>query len=352
MKLVIMAGGSGTRLWPVSRKNTPKQIKPFIGNETLLQMTYRRICKSFKIKDIFISANINQKKLIKGQLPKFSDANLILEPVKRDTAAAVGLACITLAKKNPKEVMATINSDHYIKNEKEFNRVLKLSGKIANEYADNLILVGINPTYPETGYGYIKLNKIIKNYGQDKLFSVECFKEKPDLSTAKRYLNSWAYLWNPAFFVFRVDKMLSLFRKHLPEQYNILSKIKANPAKLNREFPKIKAISTDYGIMEKTKDLLCLPAAFDWVDVGHWRSVKDILSKKEADNIFNGKYVGLDSSGNLAYSYSNKLITTIGIKNSIIIETPDAILVCPKDKAQDVKKLVQLLEKKGLSQYI
>lgn len=347
-----MAGGSGTRLWPVSRQAEPKQVKPFFDNQTLLQKTYKRLKKGFSIKDIYISTNVNQKKYIKAQLPNFSEKNLILEPIKRDTAAAIGLAVITLARKNPKEIMAIVNSDHYIENEKEFNRVMRLTGRVAKEYPNNLVLIGLNPSYPETGYGYIKLNRQIKNFNGDKVFTVDCFKEKPDLKTAKRYLKNWAYLWNPAYFVFRVDKMLSLFKRYLPQQFNILKKIKESPVKLNKEFPKIKPISIDYGIMEKTKDLLCLPADFGWADVGHWRTVKDILSKRDGDNVIKGKYLGLESNGNLAYSYSNKLITTIGVKNMIIIETHDAILVCPKDKAQDVKKIVEKLKKKGLSKYL
>lgn len=352
MKLVIMAGGSGTRLWPVSRKLSPKQIKPFFGKETLLQKTYKRLKKSFNESDIFISSNINQKNLIIKQLPKFPAANLILEPVRRDTAAAIGLVSATFARNNSKEIIATVNSDHYIKNEREFNRVLKLAGIVVQEHPNYLTLIGINPTYPETGYGYIKLDKQIQNYHKDKLYTVECFKEKPDLKTAKRYLRNWSYLWNPAYFVFRADKMLSLFKKHLPKQHRILKIIKENPDRLNREFPKIKPISVDYGIMEKTRDLLCLPANFDWCDIGHWRTVKDILSEKNDDNIIKGKYIGLESNGNLVYSYTNKLIATIGIKNTIIIETDDAVLVCPKDKAQDVKKLVDKFKKSGLNKYL
>jgi len=169
---------------------------------------------------------------------------------------------------------------------------------------------------------------------------------------AKRYLKNWAYLWNPAYFVFRPEAMLLLFKKYLPGQYKILMKIKRSPLKLRQEYGKIKPISIDYGIMEKTKDLLCLPAAFEWADIGHWSKVHDILAEGKKANVVRGKYIHVDGEGNLIYSYSNKLVATVGIKNSIIIETENAILVCPKSRAQEVKKIVEQLEKKKLNQYL
>lgn len=352
MKILIMAGGSGTRLWPVSKEKDPKQNKTLIGKNTLLQQTYKRIKKGFKDSDIFLSINKRQIKEVCKQLPNIRKENIICEPAKRDTAAAIGLATMFIAQKNPKEIIATINSDHYIKNEKEFIRVLKLAGKITKDYPDHLTLIGLNPSYPETGYGYIKLNKQIKSFNGDKVYTVDSFKEKPDLKTAKKYLANWAYLWNPAYFVFSVSTMLNLYKKHLPGQHRILMNIKKTPTALNKEFLRIKPISIDYGIMEKTEKLLCLPANFDWADVGHWRTVKDILSKKDGENVIKGKYLGLDSKNNLVYSYSNKLIATIGLKNMIIIETNDAVLICPKDRAQDVKKLVAKLKKQGLNKYL
>ncbi len=252
MKLVIMAGGSGTRLWPVSRKKEPKQVKPFFGNETLLQKSFKRLRKGFPLKDIYISSNINQKKFIKQQLPNFPEKQLILEPIRKDTAAAIGYFSLILSLEDPKAIIATINSDQYISDVKKYLKFLKLSQRVVEKYPKKILLIGINPTYPETGYGYIKLGEKIKTNLVKALFQVEKFVEKPDLVTAKHYLTKWNYLWNPAIFVFRVDYMLELFKKYLPQQFNILKKIKESPVKLNKEFPKIKPISIDYGIMEKT----------------------------------------------------------------------------------------------------
>ncbi|MBU0598450.1 mannose-1-phosphate guanylyltransferase [Patescibacteria group bacterium] len=358
MKVVILAGGGGKRLWPVSRKKQPKQVQAFIGRQTLLQLTYKRLKKGFKGSDIYISTNYKQVRLIKKQLPLFPDKNLIVEPAKKDTAAAIGLAAITLAKQDPKEVMIMANSDGYIKNEKEYIRILKLSEKVIKKNPQNSLLIGIRPTYPETGYGYIKINKIFKQVGNDEIFYGQKFIEKPDLTTAKKYIKTWDYLWNPAMFCWRVDYLLSLYKKHLPQHYSTLMKIsevigtRTSKSAINREFNKLKPISIDYGIMEKTKNLIVIPASFDWADVGHWRTVKEILASKESSNVTKGRTLQINSKDNLIYSHSGKLIATAGLEHMIVIETEDCILVCPKDKAQDVKKIVEELEKRKLNKYL
>jgi len=353
MKIVILAGGGGTRLWPVSRKNKPKQIQPFIGNKTLLQKTFERLRSGFKLDDILVSANARHYSLIHKQIPALPKKNYILEPEKKDTAAAIGLVAAYLAKQNPKEVFLTANADHYIKNVKEYIRIIKLIGKVVKDNPAATGLVGIKPTYPETEYGYIKINKLFGQIGNDEIFYGEKFIEKPDFITAKKYFKAWDYLWNPAMFCWRADYLLSLFKKHLPKHYLHLNKIqkavgtKSEKSVLNREFKKIKpSISIDYGIMEKIKKMLVVPADFDWVDVGHWRTVKDVLSQKKDDNVIKGKYVGHDSKGNLIYSYSGKLIATAGVENMVIIDTEDCLLVCPKNRAHEIKKIVEELKKR------
>ncbi len=358
MKIVILAGGGGTRLWPVSRKNKPKQIQPFIGNKTLLQKTYERLRKGFSVRDIFISTNYAQLPIINKQLAGLSRDHFILETAKKDTAAAIGLAAVALAKKNPQEIMMLISSDHYIKNEKEFIRISHLAERVVARNPQYSLLIGIRPSYPETGYGYIKINKVFQQLGDDEIFQVERFVEKPDLLTAKKYVKRWDYLWNSGIFCWRVDHLLNLFKKFLPNHYRILIRLQpflGTPREKRAvagEFKKIKPISIDYGIMEKTKKRIVIPADMDWADVGHWRTVMDILSKAGTDNVVRGRHLGHDSAGNLIYSYSGRLIATAGLRDTIIIDAEDCLLVCPKNRAQDVKKIVEQLEKKKMKKYL
>ncbi|MFA6553321.1 MAG: sugar phosphate nucleotidyltransferase [Patescibacteria group bacterium] len=358
MKIVILAGGGGTRLWPVSRKAKPKQIQPFVGNLTLLQKTFRRAKRGFRKSDIFVSTSYAQQKLIQRQIPELSRANYILEPAKRDTAAAIGLAAVAVAKRDPHAVMMLASSDHFVKNEKEYIRVARLAERLIKKNPEYSLLIGIKPTYPETGYGYIKINKVFKQAGDDEIFFAQKFVEKPNLETAKRYVKHWDYLWNSGIFCWRVDHLLQLFKTYLPKQYEILMRIQPamgtpkESAVVKREFPKIIPISIDYGIMEKTKKILVIPASFDWADVGHWRTVRDILAKDPDENVTRGEHVTHDSHGNLLYSYSKKLIATAGLRDMIVIDMEDCLLVCPKDRAQDVKKIVEELERRKLKQYL
>lgn len=353
MKALILAGGTGTRLWPVSRKNFPKQIKPLIGKESLLKTTLKRIKRGFASADIILSINREQLSQIKKDLGSMVLAkNYLIEPIKRDTAAAIGLAAAIIAEVNPQEIIVTVNSDHYVKNQAEYLRILKSAGEAVKKYPDHLVLVGIKPSYPETGYGYIKLKKPVGLLGQDIFYQVDCFKEKPDFKTAKKYLANKNYLWNPAYFVFQAGTMMKLFKKYLPEQYKILTRIAGKPSLLKREFKKIKPISIDYGIMEKSKKMLCLPASFNWSDIGHFASLHKTMAAKSSANVVKGEYLGQDSSGNLVYNYTNKLVATLGIKNLVIVATDDVLLICPKNRAQEVKKLVEELEKRKMKRYL
>lgn len=359
MKLVILAGGSGTRLWPVSRNATPKQIQTIIGNQTLLNKTYERLCSGFSHKNIYIATNGKQIDLIKQQLPACPLKNFIVEPAKRDTAAAIGLAAVYLHKENPKEIMININSDHHIENEKEYIRIIKLSENVIKKKPEAGVLIGVSPTYPETGYGYIKMGGEALQIGKDKIFRIDRFEEKPDKKTAIKYTESWEYLWNLGCFVFRVDTLLKLYQKYLPEMYKHLKAIEKaigtddEESVLKQEFSQIEPISMDYGIIERATDLFVIPSSFGWADVGNWGTVKDILSHKSKKDIKKGKVLSIEGENNLIYNFSNKLVTAIGVKNMILIETDDAVLLCPQESAQDIKKIVNRLKKtKSLNKYL
>jgi mannose-1-phosphate guanylyltransferase len=359
MKLVILAGGSGTRLWPVSRKAAPKQTKPIIGKQSLIAKTYERLCSGFPKKDIFIGTGGEHIDLIKKDLKDFPSSNYIIEPMRRDTAAAIGLAAIYASQKNPKEILININSDHFVEKEKEYIRIIKLAEKIIRKKPDSGVLIGVKPTYPETGYGYIKMGEQAFEVNSDKIFKIEKFEEKPDQETAEKYMEGWEYLWNLGCFVFRVDTLLKLYQKYLPHMYRHLMKIKKaigtleEEEVLKSEFSKIEPISMDYGIIERATDLYVIPSDFGWADVGNWGTVKDILSQNGKKNIKKGKIVSVHSENNLLYNFTDKLVAVIGIKNMVFIETEDAVLLCPKNRAQDIKKIIDKIKnKKSLSKFL
>ncbi|MFA5070558.1 MAG: sugar phosphate nucleotidyltransferase [Patescibacteria group bacterium] len=359
MKAIILAGGGGTRLWPLSRQGKPKQAQKIIGNDTLLQKTFKRLRREFSLADIYVSCGQKHLRLIGKQIPNLPLKNYVLEPTARNTAGAIGLTAVILHKKNPSETISMANSDQYIKNEKEYIRILRTAEKVLKKYPDHTLLIGINPTYPETGYGYIEMGDEKDKFGQDKIFAAKRFVEKPDLKTAESYLKKWNYLWNPAIFVWRVDHLLNLFRKHLPRHYLILKNIenalgtKNEKATVKREFARLESISIDFGLMEKIKEkMLVLPADIGWTDVGHWRSVKEVLSETAEENVILGEHVGYQTKGSLIYNLSEKLVATAGVEDMIIVNTKDALLICPREKAQEVKNIVEILKKKKKEEYL
>lgn len=358
MKAVIMAGGTGTRLWPVSRQNTPKQVHPFGDRQTLLQKTYRRLRRGWPDRDIVVSTNNGQLTAVRQQLGRLPRSRFIVEPVRRDTAAAIGLIASYLWKKNPKEAMFTASSDHYFREEKEYIRAIKAAGKLVFRYPQRTLLFGIKPRYAHTGLGYIMMKRQVDTVDGHDVFSVNRFIEKPNLPTAGRFMTRWEYLWNIGSFMFRVDAMLDKFRRWLPRSHRLLMTMAESfgtsreTATVKRLFPKMDQIAIDYGIMEKDKQMLVLPLDLTWADIGSWREVFDMLADHPQANVVRGRHVTHDAHGNLLLSYSGKLIAAAGLKQMIVVETPDAILICPKDRAQDVKQLVSQLAQRNLHRYL
>lgn len=358
MKAVIMAGGSGTRLWPLSRRSIPKQAQPIVDSQTLLQKTYQRVRRGWTPKDIIVSTSLALFPSLRRQLPQLGRNNFVLEPARRDTAAAIGLVATYLHHRNPRETMFTLNADLFIKDAPAYIRLIRASEKIVARHPKKTLLIGTKPQFPDTSSGYIKTAKPTGTFGQYEIFHVDRFIEKPDLATAKRFLADWQYLLNPAWFVFRVDAMLDKFRRWLNPSYKLLLQIdraigtSREQATVKKLFPKMQKISIDYGIMEKDRDMLVVPANITWTDIGSWRAVYEMLAQQSGANVMRGLHVLHDTSGNLIYSYSGKLIAAAGIKNMIIVETADAILICPRDRSQDVKHLVASLEKKKLHRYL
>ncbi len=351
MYTVIIAGGGGTRLWPLSRTHKPKQLHCLTSDNTMIQDVLERISHLVSFKKIFIVTNKICAKDVKNQIPQIPKNNIIIEPAIKNTAPAIGLAALHIKKVNPKAVMGVFPSDHLITEEEKFLQILKIAEKLVQEN-DNIVTLGIKPTYPEKGYGYIHLGKQKEEIGGNKIFWVDKFIEKPDYKTATQYVKRWDYLWNSGMFIFKVETILKLYLKYLPKIYKSLMKIEKTLGTrkerevIEKEYQKMEEISIDYGIMEKAKKVIVVPADIGWSDVGNWSTLKDILSNGTNENIIKGEHLGVDTVDSLIYG-SKKLIATVGVSNLIIIETEDAILICPKERAQDVKKIVEKLKEDG-----
>jgi mannose-1-phosphate guanylyltransferase len=356
MYAVIMAGGSGTRLWPKSRKDKPKQFHNLISSHTMLQETIERIKPIIPLKNILIVAGKSHLKSIREQLPEIPSQNLFLEPVAKNTAPAIGFAAMALSKIDPDATAAFLSADHFIAKKEEFSKILKISEEIANK-ENTTVTIGINPTYPETGYGYIQLGKEFKEIDGHNVFYVKEFKEKPDIKTAQKYVASWQYLWNSGMFIWKIKTLLDLFSKHQPKLYKQLQKIKNAIGQKNQdqlikaEYDKIDEDSIDYAILEKTKKIIVVPADIGWSDVGSWSSLKDVLSFGSNQNVVAGRHLGIDTT-NCLIQGGSRLIATIGLDNFVIVDTDDVLLVCPKNKSQDVKKIIEKIKEEGKKEYL
>lgn len=351
MKIVVLAGGQGSRLWPLSRLRTPKQIKPFFGQHTLLQKTIQRLRRGFAYADIYIVTGKSYARLVRAQLPDFPKANILIEPDRRNTAAAIGLAAWHIGKRSPRETIVSIASDHSIAPENRFLQGIKNIERIIKADPKAVCLLGVTPTYPETGYGYIECGKRVKLAKTIPAYEVKQFIEKPPLEKAKKLLQSGRYLWNPSYFGWRVDRLQELYRQFIPRTARLLDQTMAGDKKA---FRKIAPEAVDYGIMEKLHEhFYVLPANFAWADVGHWESVRQIQAGKRGDNATHGLHQAVDTKGSLIYNYTESLVAAVGVENLLIVQTKSGTLICHKDRSQDVKKLVEAMQKhKDLRRFV
>ena len=351
MMALIMAGGSGTRFWPKSRESHPKQLLQIIGEGTMLQNTVHRLHPIIPPEKIFIVCKEVQRNAILAQAPQLPQANIIVEPWGKNTAPCIGLAALFMRKRFGDDVMAVLPADHLVRPIETFCETLEAASKIAAEFPV-LITIGIHPTYPATGYGYIQCSDEAMVDGKINALKVKTFAEKPNLETAKRFLASGDFLWNSGMFVWRVATIMEQFEEYLPQLSDGLDEIEQHLGKhseqetINRVYQQIKSISIDYGVMEKAKNVVVLPARFEWNDIGSWDEVYKLSAKDSDGNAVDGQDHALYDSSGCMIDVPGKTVATVGLQNTIVIDTPDALLICSRERAQEVKELVELLKRK------
>ncbi len=353
---VILAGGSGTRLWPLSRAGKPKFLHPLTGTaQTLLQATASRLSAVSPVTDTLVVTGTAHAAAVARQLPDLPESNIIVEPSPRDSCAAIGLAAALIARRDPQAIMGSFASDHLVRHSARLTEVLAQA--VAGAQRGLLMTIGIVPTHPETGYGYLQCGETIDGPIQ----RVAQFKEKPSAEVAAVYVNSGGYYWNAGMFVWRVDVFLGELRRQEPALYEGLTAIAAawdddaaRERALSDIWPDLKKISVDYAVMEGAAAagaVATVAGDFGWTDVGDFQTLGDVLPADEDGNVVVGQDKGdvllTDTSGSVIVPQSGRLVAMLGMRDVIVVDTPDAVLVCPRDRAQDVKKLVDELKERG-----
>jgi mannose-1-phosphate guanylyltransferase / mannose-6-phosphate isomerase len=356
---VILAGGSGTRFWPLSRERYPKQFLHIMGDGTLLQQTFERLLLKIPANRMMIVTNAGQAESIKLQLNQWKDDiadQVILEPEGKNTAPAIALAAIQLLHRDPAAIMVVVPADHAVKHSKKFMRAVQFASELAE--SGHLVTFGIHPTRPETGYGYIQALKR-RRVGEKADFigySVARFVEKPDFSNAQRYCRS-GYFWNSGIFVWQASQILSELAIHQPVLSKLLMRLERQlggenfAATLRKVYAKIQSLSIDNAVMESSTRSVVVPVDVGWSDVGSWSSLEEVMPLDKDGNILSGNIIDLGSRQSVLFG-DRRVVATIGLNNMVVVDTPDATLVCPKDRAQDVKVMANLLKRQGAPEHL
>jgi mannose-1-phosphate guanylyltransferase len=350
LKFVIRAGGVGTRLWPYSRKKLPKQFHALVGDRSMLQDALDRISPIADPADIFISTGAEQVDLVKKQLPDFPADQIIIEPALRNTGPAVGLECVILESRFPGCTVASLGSDHHIHDSAGFCHLLEAAEKAVEQMPEALLTLGVTPTRPETGFGYIRKGPQLAEYGGEPVYKAERFTEKPDLDTARAFLAEGGYLWNSNMFIWKAQTVLGLLEAHEPDIHSLLMQIRSalgTPEEsdtIERLYPAMPSVAIDNAVVERASTVATVEADIGWSDIGTWQAIPDVLPTDEDGNSISGDVLNLDSHNVTVYGRPGRLVAIVDAQDLIVVDTEDAILVCPRESAQRVKDVVAKLE--------
>lgn len=358
---VILAGGGGTRLWPKSRKKTPKQFLKLTGKKTMMQVAADRISKLVPWENVIVVTNQLYVEEVKEQLPEIPSENIIAEPEKRDTALAMLVGALFAKSKDPQAVVINAASDHTLTDDKEYIRVMRAAVNVAS-HNDFLVTVGITPTFPTSAFGYIKIGDDLKKIDRGlSVFKVDSFTEKPNVATARAFISTGKYFWNANMYVWSVENLKAAFATHMPNMYELTEHLDTLSAQdfhkaLSKVYKEAESISIDYAISEKADNLTLIPGDFGWNDVGDWKVVYDLGTKDLAGNVIVGDKdvvhaLAINSKNNLIHA-NGRLVAMVGIDDMIVVDTDEILMICPKNRSQDVKKLVERLKEEDKKEYL
>ncbi len=348
-----MAGGQGTRFWPASREGQPKQFLKITGSGTLLQETAARLQPVLARQDLYVVCGRQYVRQVRDQLDQLAEDQVIVEPSARNTAACVGLAGCYLKRRFPDEVMAVFPSDHVVEEVEEFHQVLQAAEELGRE--GWLVTLGIRPAYPATGYGYLKKGESLGEFGGCEAFQVAGFTEKPGRAEAEGFLKEENYYWNSGMFLWSIDRILAEIEVHMPDLHQALMEMERswdNRARMEEIYCGIEKTSIDVGVMEKAEKVAVLPCRLGWSDVGNWRALEQVAASDGEGITSNTRLVNIDSRDCVVHTSQGKLVALVGVKDLVVVDSPDALLVCAKEHSEDVKQVVEKLRGEGWDEYL